>query len=85
MDKINIRNKKIELIQYINQLEKENKELKIFFKKTTKSLINYGEISRAILHSDQIINNAGGWDFIDKDNGKELCAIIQNAAMRVKK
>ena len=71
------------LIEYISQLEKENNDLVNTFNETSHFLVNYGELSRSVLHANQIIDNAGGWNMLKPENIEEICATICHAAMRI--
>jgi hypothetical protein len=71
------------LIEYISQLEKENNDLVNTFNETSHFLVNYGELSRSVLHANEIIDNAGGWNMLKPENIEEICAAICHAAMRI--
>ena len=84
MEKGNIDDMRMsKLIEHIRQLEKENIDLTNTFNETSQFLVNYGELSRSVLHANEIIDNAGGWNMLKPENIEEICAAICHAAMRI--
>ena len=73
-----------ELIEYISRLEKYIKELAEHYNEISLSIVDFGELSRSILHADKIIDTTGGWKKITDENLEEICATIQHAATRIK-
>ena len=71
------------LIEYISRLEKENTDLINTFIETSRSVVNYGELSRSVLHANQIIDDNGGWDKLKPETVEEICSAIRHAAMRI--
>ena len=67
---------KDELIDTIQQLEAQLNSI-------VSALVTHGELSRAILHANHIVENLHGEPTFDQV--RELCATIQHAAARIRR
>jgi len=67
---------KDELIDMVQQLEAQLNSI-------VSALVTHGELSRAILHANHIVENLRGESGYDQI--RELCATIQHAAARIRR
>jgi hypothetical protein len=67
---------KDELIDMVQQLEAQLNSI-------VSALVTHGELSRAILHANHIVENLRSESSYDQI--KELCATIQHAAARIRR
>jgi len=67
---------KDQLIDMVQQLEAQLNSL-------VSALVTHGELSRAILHANHIVENLRGEPTYDEV--RELCATIQHAAARIRR
>jgi hypothetical protein len=63
------------LIEMVQQLEGQLNSI-------VQALVTHGELSRAILHANHIVENLQGEPSVHEV--RELCATIQHAAMRIR-
>jgi len=66
---------KDDLIAMVQQLEAQLNSI-------VQALVTHGELSRAILHANHIVENLQGEPSVHEV--RELCATIQHAAMRIR-
>ena len=67
---------KEDLISMVQQLETQLNSI-------VQALVTHGELTRAVLHANHIVENLHGEPTFDQV--RELCATIQHAAMRIRR